>query len=1055
MAPAPKAVASLGTVTEADVDSLSVKDLRAHLAQLGVNSSGCIEKGDFQRLLKSTLAARKAGPGSAAGPRPALRTTSGAPGPALAATGAASTSVGAPPVARASAGGGATLDLPDAWSVTGFQSFKPATPNPSAPSSIPAPSPAYAPIRQAAPQGTLVSGGDDLPLSEQVGMVPLIPRAGLGTAVPFVCVAPVLTEIDGTSYSALCPVVSGDRCSDPFPASAAIGSKRYFELLLRPDVSTQAVLNAFASAGTSLGLDGVANTKNSVLLEQRVTMLQSTFKEHGLANSSAPSTGGSVAPIPVKGLVRKVSSALDRMTPAGRRPSTTPGAAGAAGAASAPAASSSSSFFKPSTVTYVNSLAVTVTVNDSNDRVALLLAGRFMPDPKKDDFHGRLVDKTAMGASTSPSSSSTSALDVLGLGDSSSSGISCSCPLASVIGALGAVAPDSSALAARRGSDVGTTARRESDASAGALAGAGVGAGPGGVSPTSGGSSGPGAPVAGAGASLYVRPTRGKTALMQTLALDNVRAEVPPWVTLRTHFAKLKVEGDVPTSADPFALFTFSVDDIEDDLVRLVVEVTARLRTATILGESLWTEAFDTAKRELASGTIAVDTSTVAVHGDYSAAVSVAARAQMAKELEVEVAPFKARAAKDQATLTAVHTAVSLVHTQSKVPVPPAPTPTDASAVVAVLPGSEEVVCLTKEELLEVLQALGVAVDEETMADEDALREAARKGIVTKRQRFEARVTEDSVVTALQPEDCLGRDGRGLTPAEQLAKRVYRIATAIVTRCGDSVNQVVHATAVATNDEKEVLADQCRRQVAVQCSGAFRNAVALVLASPGECPANPDIKVLASADMSSEVPIVGCNARVGAKMGRLVVTPTHILFHSSILGFKFTKAVPLRRLSAITMTSTLVTTLINLTFVEEVKAAAAAVDVDDLLGVGVAREPAVATMVPGELELSVTQADAEGLCDVARLCRQRLLYPESDYFIYDTEDTLQLQDIILDEVLLPALDKPTSPVANPAAAVVDVDPFASSAHIPVATFAGAGAGAPATVSISDAFSGLM
>jgi hypothetical protein len=116
-------------------------------------------------------------------------------------------------------------------------------------------------------------------------------------------------------------------------------------------------------------------------------------------------------------------------------------------------------------------------------------------------------------------------------------------------------------------------------------------------------------------------------------------------------------------------------------------------------------------------------------------------------------------------------------------------------------------------------------------------------------------------------------------------------------------------------------------------------------------------------------------------MGRLVVTPTHILFHSSILGFKFTKAVPLRRLSAITMTSTLVTTLINLTFVEEVKAAAAAVDVDDLLGVGVAREPAVATMVPGELELSVTQADAEGLCDVARLCRQRLLYPESDYFM--------------------------------------------------------------------------
>lgn len=212
---------------------------------------------------------------------------------------------------------------------------------------------------------------------------------------------------------------------------------------------------------------------------------------------------------------------------------------------------------------------------------------------------------------------------------------------------------------------MGATTRRESDATAGALPGAGAGAGPGSVSPTSGGDSGPGAPatVAGAGASLYVRPTRGKIALMQTLALDNVKAEVPPWVTLRTHFARLKVEGDVPASTDPFALFTFSVDDIEDDLVRLVVETTARLRTATVLAESLWTEAFDTAKRELASGTIAVDTSTVPVHGDYSAAVSVAARAQMAKELEVEVAPFKARAVKDQGTLTAIHTALALAHT--------------------------------------------------------------------------------------------------------------------------------------------------------------------------------------------------------------------------------------------------------------------------------------------------------------------------------------------------------------------------------------------------------
>ncbi len=106
----------------------------------------------------------------------------------------------------------------------------------------------------------------------------------------------------------------------------------------------------------------------------------------------------------------------------------------------------------------------------------------------------------------------------------------------------------------------------------------------------------------------------------------------------------------------------------------------------------------------------------------------------------------------------------------------------DASSVVALPPGSEDVVCLSVGELLEVLAALGVAVPPELADNEDELREAARKGIIAKRQRFEARVQEDSVVTSLQPEDLAGLDGRGLTQAEQLAKRVYRIAGAVVAR---------------------------------------------------------------------------------------------------------------------------------------------------------------------------------------------------------------------------------------------------------------------------------
>ncbi len=110
----------------------------------------------------------------------------------------------------------------------------------------------------------------ELSVSEAVGMVPLIPRTSLAARVPFVCVAPVLTEIDAGTFSGLVPAVPGDRCSDPFPASAGVGVKRYFELPLRPDVSTQTVLNAFASAGASLALDGVHSSASAVLLQQKV-----------------------------------------------------------------------------------------------------------------------------------------------------------------------------------------------------------------------------------------------------------------------------------------------------------------------------------------------------------------------------------------------------------------------------------------------------------------------------------------------------------------------------------------------------------------------------------------------------------------------------------------------------------------------------------------------------------------------------------------------------------------------------------------------------------------
>ena len=247
-APAPVVPASATapgpTLTVADVDGLSIKDLRAHLSRLHVNAAGAVEKQDFQKLLRDALMKAAGAPSSAA---PAA---SAASAPPLPRTAPSTTST---PPTRAAA---VNLDV-DAWSATGFQSFAPPPPAPAAASS-PASAPLPRVIAPAVPDVTLLpigSDGRDNPavVADLARMVPLIPQSGLGATVGFVAVAPVVREIDGASYSGMCPVVAGDRCGDPYPPTAALGPRRCYELLLRPDIATQEVLNAFAAAASSLG----------------------------------------------------------------------------------------------------------------------------------------------------------------------------------------------------------------------------------------------------------------------------------------------------------------------------------------------------------------------------------------------------------------------------------------------------------------------------------------------------------------------------------------------------------------------------------------------------------------------------------------------------------------------------------------------------------------------------------------------------------------------------------------------------------------------------------
>lgn len=151
-----------------------------------------------------------------------------------------------------------------------------------------------------------------------------------------------------------------------------------------------------------VGLDAVHSTSTSVLLQQRVTIPTSVFKElvstqreRASASVMSPTAGTApnapfIEPVIVKvwnlsvcfpslhycmlpqDLGKRVGGSLDRM----------------AGGSSSTAGSGL--FGKPATTTYVNSVSVFICVNGDNDRVALVMTGRFLPDAKRDEFNGNV-----------------------------------------------------------------------------------------------------------------------------------------------------------------------------------------------------------------------------------------------------------------------------------------------------------------------------------------------------------------------------------------------------------------------------------------------------------------------------------------------------------------------------------------------------------------------------------------------------------------------------------------------------------------------------------------
>lgn len=61
------------------------------------------------------------------------------------------------------------------------------------------------------------------------------------------------------------------------------------------------------------------------------------------------------------------------------------------------------------------------------------------------------------------------------------------------------------------------------------------------------------------------------------------------------------------------------------------------------------------------------------------------------------------------------------------------------------------------------------------------------------------------------PADAVGVDGQGLLEAQEIAKRVYRVATWIVQRAGLAVHSVIKSDVLDAADERDVSLPLCFR----------------------------------------------------------------------------------------------------------------------------------------------------------------------------------------------------------------------------------------------------
>lgn len=385
---------------------------------------------------------------------------------------------------------------------------------------------------------------------------------------------------------------------------------------------------------------------------------------------------------------------------------------------------------------------------------------------------------------------------------------------------------------------------------------------------------------------------------------------------------------------------SFSLSDVEDELVSLTCAFAASMRSEGVLAECAWTDAIQQAKTNLAaargeaplpsasqllpSGASALSAPKFMLHADTVAALSSGHKSRGEARLFKVANLYEARARIDELLMSSITTA--LAPACSAAGVKP-PSPATLVPHLSTMPIPEPVLEEVDEDDADAAARVYSAADPLLVASVDG---STSGGASTGGAGL---ASSSSSTSSLFP-----APGPNLTATDTALRAVYARAYIITRRLAYAAAAVSMARAREVDLDMRTRLLRKKAHVALRCGAAFHHVLSLLsqLSLPSPAAAlsiaggavDPGRTLVSTTfGISDEQPLVYAPATSYKLLGEIGITAHRLLFHANVLGFRTKVNIPIDAMVAVHRSRTGIMGIDNtvtITYVDDEKVAAKA-----------------------------------------------------------------------------------------------------------------------------------